>query len=118
MSTRGDVAESVAEEVWAAVVATVGAESERLLALHGGDVEAIRAALTEAVDARLCAVLDGEPPEAVRHAVEPVLTAVAEHLASWAGTDRKMVVAGVVVPLLAGKAGLLAGVRASSSPTR
>ncbi len=101
-------------------MATVQAEAGRLLDLHGGDVAAIRTALMTAADARLRDALDGEPPEAVRAAVEPVLDAVGRHLADGArmGADPDLVVAGVVFPLLVGKRGLLDAVRASSLPTR
>jgi hypothetical protein len=116
-STRGDVAEETAEAVWAAVVTAVGAEAGRLLELHGGGAGAIRAALVTTVDARLREALSGAPPEAVRAAVEPVLDAVAAHLADGArmGADRELVSAGVVYPLLVHKAGLLAGARAAVS---
>jgi hypothetical protein len=119
-STRGETAEALAEAVWVAVVTAVGSEAGRLLDLHGREVAAIKAALSEAVDARLREALDGEPPEAVRAAVEPVLDAVATHLADGArmGADPDLVVAGVVFPLLVGKRGLLDAVRASSLPTR
>ncbi len=93
---------------------TVGSEAGRLLDLHGGDAGAIRAELTEAVDARLREALGGEP-DGVCAAVEPVLDAVATHLADGArmGADRELVSAGVVYPLLVHKAGLLAGARAA-----
>ena len=115
-STRGDVSEDSAEAVWVAVAATVGSEAARLLDLHGGDGGAITEALSEAVDARLREALDGEPPEAVRAAVEPVLDAVATHLAEGArmGADPELVTAGVVFPLLVRKAGLLTAVRVAA----
>jgi hypothetical protein len=110
--TRGNDAESVADSVWVAVVTAVGAEAARLLDLHGGDAGAIRAELTEAVDARLREALGGEP-DGVCAAVEPVLDAVATHLADGArmGADPELVTAGVVFPLLVRKAGLLTAVR-------
>jgi hypothetical protein len=113
--TRGNDAESVADSVWVAVVTAVGSEAGRLLDLHGGDAGAIRAELTEAVDARLREALGGEP-DGVCAAVEPVLDAVATHLADGArmGADRELVTAGVVYPLLVHKAGLLTAVRAAA----
>ncbi len=106
--TRGNDAESVVDSVWVAVVTTVGSEAGRLLEQYGDDVDAIRGALMTALDDRL---RDG-----VRAAVEPVLDAVAAHLADGArmGADRELVAAGVVFPLLVGKRGLLDAVRAAA----
>jgi urea transporter len=119
-NSRGEVADSVADSVWAAVATAVGSEAATLLERHGDDVAAIRAALMTAADARLREALGGEPPEAIRAVVEPVLGAVATHLADGArmGADPDLVTAGVVFPLLVGKRGLLDAVRASSLPTR
>jgi hypothetical protein len=107
--TRGNDAESVVDSVWVAVVTTVGSEAGRLLEQYGDDVDAIRGALMTALDDRL---RDG-----VRAAVEPVLDAVAAHLADGArmGADRELVAAGVVFPLLVGMRGLRDAVRAALS---
>jgi hypothetical protein len=112
-STRGDVSSETADSVWVAVATAVGSEAATLLERHGPDVAAIRAALSEAVDARLREALSGAPPGAVRAAVGVVLDAVAAHLAegSRMGADRELVAAGIVFPLLVHKAGLLTAVR-------
>jgi hypothetical protein len=116
-STRGETAEALSDSVWAAVVSTVGSEAGRLLEQYGGDVAAIKAALTEAVDVRLLEALSGAPPDGVRAAVGVVMDAVATHLADGArmGADRELVAAGVVFPLLVGMRGLRDAVRAALS---